>query len=44
VDAAAPKEELASAANRHFRSQLVIDESGVLLAFCAALRRRSVTG
>lgn len=44
IATAAPRGELASAATRHFRSQLVTDESGVLLAFCAALRRRSSSG
>jgi hypothetical protein len=44
VEPTAPREQLASAVSRHFRSQLVADESGVLLAFCAALRRRSSAG
>lgn len=44
VDPSAPKDELVNAVNRHFRNQLVVDESGVLLAFCAALRRRSSNG
>ncbi|KAI8466267.1 MAG: hypothetical protein J3K34DRAFT_66519 [Monoraphidium minutum] len=44
VDASAPRDQLATAVSRHFRSQEVLDEGGVLLAFCAALRRRSSSG
>jgi hypothetical protein len=44
VDAAAPKDQLVDAVHRHFRAQPVVDESGILLAFCAALRRRSSSG
>ena len=44
VAATAPKEDLARAAARHFASDSVADEGGVLLAFCAALRRRSSSG
>ncbi|KAI8470524.1 MAG: hypothetical protein J3K34DRAFT_255062 [Monoraphidium minutum] len=44
VDASASHADLASAVTCHFRSQEVVDEAGMLLAFCAALRRRSSTG
>ncbi|GBF90571.1 hypothetical protein Rsub_03143 [Raphidocelis subcapitata] len=44
VEGSAPKEALIDSVSRHFKSQMVVDEGGVLLAFCAALRRRSSSG